>query len=482
MNAIKIADADILPTDLFITAALLNRPERAPNLQAEVAAFCELSQILADNPTAALRRFLDIALRLCNAGTAVLSLLRPNGSGQTAFHWEAISGALASHEGGEMPRDFSPCGLCLDAGTTILVSQPERAFTYLSGVQPAVVESLIVPLYDTARRPLGTIWIAHHDSTSCFCVNDVRVVEQLAIQLVLALKLLEESRAHRDASTLLESHKVAQRSVAHDLAEERSRRERAEASESGIRQAMMFKDAVIQEVHHRVKNTIQIAASVLSLQARATQSAEVRAALQDGYGRLHLLAKVHELLYASAESTQEILMPTLLKAMGEALRQSFVEMSARVRLQVTSDAIVLSPDDAIPMALLANEAITNAYKHAFADGSSGEIAINLSCEPENALTLQITDNGIGMHLNGDESRLGLKLIRSFAAQLQGTLTLAEPVGATGTAVTLTIHRGAKRGHELDRGESDVASSMPALYPGRVAHSDVRGAAPRALVT
>jgi two-component sensor histidine kinase len=463
VNTAKTTDAGMRPADLITTKALLQRPVRAPNLQAEAAAFCELSKILADDPSAALRRFLEIALRLCNAGTAGLSVLRPNGAGQTTVRWAAISGALASHEGADTPRDFSPCGLCLDGGVTILVSRPERVFTYLRETRPSIVEDLIVPLYDNARKPLGTFWIAHHDTTSRFSSDDARIVEQLAIQLVLALNLLRQAREHRYALALLESHQMAQRNLlAHDLAEERSLREQAEASESGIRQALVFKDAAIHEAHHRVKNTLQIAGSLLSVHARAAPSVQVRLALQESHERLRLLAHVHELLYASADNTQEILMPTLLRRMSDALRQSFAEMSGRVRLQVTSEDIMLSPDDAIPLALLANEAMTNAYRHAFPEGSSGEVTIDLRYAPQNALILQITDNGVGMRSSNGESGLGLKLIHTFAAQLRGTLAIARPENAAGTVVTLTIHRGAKRRHEPERVESNVASAMSAL--------------------
>jgi len=444
VNTATSVDAPIRPADLITARPLVRRPERAPNFPAEVAALCELSQAVAIDPRGALRRFLEIALRLCNAGTAGLSLLRLNGVGQATVRWEAISGALASHEGTDTPRDFSPCGLCLDAGRTILVSRPERVFTYLRATGPSIVEDLIVPLYDHAGRPLGTFWIAHHDPAARFCSDDARIVEQLAIQLALALKLLEQGREHRYALALLESNKMAhQNLLAIGLAEERSLREQAEASESAIRQALVFKDAVIQEVHHRVKNTLQIAASLLSLHARATPSAEARVALQESYGRLHLLATVHELLYASADSAQEILMPTLLTAISDGLRQSFAEMSNRVSLQITSDQILLSPDEAIPIALLANEVLTNAYKHAFPDGCAGMIAVNLSCVPESGIILRIMDSGVGMRSSGAESGLGVKLIRSFAAQLQASLVFSKPTDAEGTVVTLRIHRGAK---------------------------------------
>lgn len=197
MNAATIDPATRRPAYLFITAELSQRPERVPNLRAEMAAFDELSQILAADPRRAVRRCTQVALRLCDAGSAGLSLLRPNGSGQTDFEWVAISGALVAHEGGGTPRDFGPCGLCLDAGTPILLSRPEREFTYLARLQPTIFEVLMVPLYDDARRPLGALWVAHHDPVAGFRGNDVRILEQLAIQMVLALQPVQGGREHR---------------------------------------------------------------------------------------------------------------------------------------------------------------------------------------------------------------------------------------------------------------------------------------------
>jgi two-component sensor histidine kinase len=442
VDAATIDEPTTRPADLLITAALSRRPERAADLRAEVAAFGELSQVLAIDPCRAVRRFTQVALRLCNAGSAGFSLLRPNGSGQADFVWEAVSGALAAHEGGGTPRNFGPCGLCLDAGTTILLSRPEREFTYLARLQPTIFEALIVPLYDNARRPLGALWIVHHDPLGRFCVNDVRIMEQLAIQMVLALKLVQEGREHRSALASLESQRTAQQRVTRHLVDERTRRERAEVSEAGMRQAMIFKDVVVQEAHHRVKNTLQIAASVLSLHADATASLEVRGALRESFARLHLLAKVHELLYTETDSAQGIPMSKLLDAMGNALQRSFAEVSSRVNLQITSDPVLLDANDAIALALLANEALTNAYKHGFPDGLRGTITADLSCVLGDTIILRVADTGVGMRPDGAKGGLGMKLIRSFAEQLQGMLTVANAINATGTTLTLTIRDAA----------------------------------------
>lgn len=439
MNTAMIGTAENRPRDLFITRATLHRRRAAPNLKAEATAFCKLSTVLAEDPHAALRNILDIARNLCNAGTAGLSLLRNDSSGQPIVRWAAISGTLASYQGTEAPRDASPCGLCLETGTTIRVSRPQRTFTALRDTRPAIIEDLIVPLYDKASKPLGTLWIAHHDRRSSFSADDARIAEQLAAQLVLALKLSEQAKEREYALALLGSHQLAEHNLLmHDLAEERGMREHAEASESESRRALVFKDAMIHEVNHRTKNTLQAAGALLAVHAGATASAQVRSALLDSYARLQLLAKVHELLYKTADNAQTVDMPELLQMMGDGLRQSFGGVSAQVKLDLSCDSLSLPVDQAIPLVLLANEVVTNAYKHAFPNAASGEITVSLRQPSEHVLTLRIADTGIGWHPTGGEVGMGLRLIRNFAAQLQGTLMFSTAAQETGTAITLTI--------------------------------------------
>lgn len=440
MNTATIGAAENRPPDLFVTRATLRRRRAAPNLQAEATAFCRLSRVLGDDPRAATRTVLEIARNLCHAGSAGLSLLPHDGAGQPMVRWAAISGALAPYQGTQTPRDASPCGLCLETGTTIRVTRPQRTFTALRDTQPAMVEDLIVPLYDKANKPLGTLWVAHHDSRSTFSADDARIAEQLAAQLVLALQLSEQAREREYAVALVESHQLAEQNLLiHDLAEERGLREHAEASESESRRVLVFKNAMIHEVNHRAKNTLQAAGALLSVHARATASEQVRLALLDSRARLQLLAKVHELLYKTTDSAQTVVMPELLQILGDGLRQSFAAVSAEVRLEVSCDSLSLPVDQAIPLVLLANEVVTNAYKHAFPNGSSGNITVSLQQPSEQVLMLRIADTGIGWQpTGGGGTGMGLRLIRTFAAQLQGRLIFSAAAQETGTAITLTI--------------------------------------------
>lgn len=416
--------------DCYVPAHALPPRTSPPNLHAESAAICKLSESLAENPGATVRQVLDIAQDLCGAGSAGLSLLHLDQTGAATVRWEAVRGALSAHEATDTPREGSPCGLCLDTGIAILISRPQRVFDQLADKLPSIAEILTIPLYDGGRKPLGTLWVAHHDSQALFNRDDVRIAEQLSAQLTLALRLQEQARDHARA------HQRAQQNLlTHDRHEERALFEQTEIAN---RQALRFKDALIDEAHHRTKNTLQIASNLLAMQARASSLAQVRDALLDNAARLHLLSRVHELLYANANSTQSIFMPQLLQSLGSALGQSSGRTHPHVTLQIECDQIKLPAQDAVALVLLANEAVTNAYKHAFANESAGLIVVALQRTRENALLLRIEDTGHGLASPNGAEGTGLKLIRTFAAQLRGTLEVGGRDIGMGTRVTLTI--------------------------------------------
>ena len=137
-------------------------------------------------------------------------------------------------------------------------------------------------------------------------------------------------------------------------------------------------------------------------------------------------------------------MPQLLQTLCNALRRSFGSTNNGVSLELTSDPISLPVEDAIAIALLSNETVTNAYKHAFANESAGAITVRLHRTPERALILRIADSGVGADLAHAQGGMGLKLIRSLAAQLHGTLELEGRTGTTGTRVTVTMNGAADR--------------------------------------
>jgi two-component sensor histidine kinase len=434
VNAPTPFGADAGLPDLVTTAAQLPQRKDKPDLRAEAAAAAKLARLLASDPAAAASCVLEIARDLCHAGTAGLSLLRTDRVGGVTVRWELVRGALASYEGIDATRTDSPCGLCLDAGTTILVSRPSRAFLWLEGADPPIVATLIVPLHDDTGYAHGTLWIAHHEPDAACTGDDARILEQLAQQLILALRLQEHARDRERAST-------AARETARTL---------------------LFKETMVDEVNHRTKNTLQVASALLAMQANATSLVEVRRALLDCHARLQLLAQVHALLCIEPNDTQSVFMPRLLQTVCDALARSFGHAYPGVRLEVACDPISLPADDAIAIALLSNEVVTNSYKHAFAKQSSGQITVQLHCSPEQSMVLRISDTGRGANRTQSEHGMGLKLIHLLSAQLQGPLDVASPAAEGGTTVTLKLTRAA----DCERMRSSVAQQSAS--PGTAA--------------
>jgi two-component sensor histidine kinase len=441
MNAALPCFAGDRARDLTTSATALRRRKGVPDLRRESAAWGQMSRALAADPSEALSRALDVARDLCHAGTAGLSLFKPDGANLPVVRWELVRGELACYEGLDTPVSCSPCGLCLDAGATILVSRPARAFDWLDDTRPSILEELIAPLHDSSDRVAGTLWIAHHDARFRCSADDVRIMELLAQQIVLALRLREDAKDREHALSVLQSLQAAQQALlSHDLAYERTQRQQAEAAEHEAQRALIFKEAMIAEVNHRAKNTLQAASSLLSLQARSAASAEVRNALLDTCGRLRLLANVHALICTAPDQSQTVLMPRLLQTLCDALRNSFGRPYPGVSLELIADPISLPVEDAIAIALFSNETVTNAYKHAFADQPAGEIMVRLHRPSEHVLALRIADSGAGADLAHVKGGMGLTLMRVLAAQLRGTLELEGHAGSAGTRVTLTMER------------------------------------------
>ncbi len=263
--------------------------------------------------------------------------------------------------------------------------------------------------------------MAHHDSQAHFDGDDVRIAEQLAAQLALALKLQEQASDHANALAVFESHQQA----LHNLLTYDLYRRALAVRTGGDRQSANTE--VQRRADRRSASPHQEHAAdsfnLLAMQARASSSAQVRDALLDSADRLHVLAKVHELLYASANSTQRVFMPQLLQSLGARLGNRSAVTHPHVALDIECDRMELPAQNAVALALLTNEAVTNAYKHAFTNESPGTITVALHRTRENALLLRIEDTGSGFASPDGGEGMGLTLIRSFATQLCGTLAV-----------------------------------------------------------
>jgi hypothetical protein len=137
--------------DVLITSELSRRRSRAPNYSAENRALVTLAREMATKPKNLPQKLVDLALELCRAGTAGISLLKTDAEGEY-FSWEALAGVYDPRVGGRTPRNFSPCGTTLDRGAPQLFSCPARYFTYFEGVDSPIAEGLVIPLPSAATH------------------------------------------------------------------------------------------------------------------------------------------------------------------------------------------------------------------------------------------------------------------------------------------------------------------------------------------
>jgi two-component sensor histidine kinase len=217
---------------------------------------------------------------------------------------------------------------------------------------------------------------------------------------------------------------------------------------------------------------LTVASATLRLQARATPSAEARATLEDALSRLGVMASTHDLLYRAATGTDEVEMAVLLHRLVGAIGQSAYCADERIALRVALDEVVTFPPDiAIPLALTANEAVTNACKHAFPNGRQGQIEVRLEHHPaDDAVILTVSDNGVGLQAQAnDGDSLGLKLIRAFARQIGGRLAIS---GEGGTTISLMVP--ASSGTTSDRQVEAVPSASGPASETSMAGREQRG--------
>ncbi len=181
------------------------------------------------------------------------------------------------------------------------------------------------------------------------------------------------------------------------------------------------KEAFLKEIHHRVKNNMQIAASLMFLQAQSVKNAEALQVLQDSQERIKSMGLVHELLYRSGNFSK-VSFREYIEELVQSLQGTYGGNNQKdISLRVEADGIALPVDTAVPCGLITNELITNSFKYAFPDTNTGEIFVHFIRE-ENVYKLTVTDNGIGLPTDYDwqsSKSLGLNLVRTLAGQLDG---------------------------------------------------------------
>jgi PAS domain S-box-containing protein len=197
------------------------------------------------------------------------------------------------------------------------------------------------------------------------------------------------------------------------------------------------KEVLLKEIHHRVKNNMQIISSLLSLQADSIDEPHLLAMFRDSQQRIQSMALVHDILYRS-NNLAHINLAHYIRRLVTELRQSYSMDPEQIKLLMHLDEVFVAVDIVIPCGLLIHELVSNCFKHAFATGDAGEIHVALQTQAVHRLMLMVSDDGCGFPEQVDfrqTDSLGLQLICSLTEQLGGNIALER---GRGTRFTITF--------------------------------------------
>ena len=204
-----------------------------------------------------------------------------------------------------------------------------------------------------------------------------------------------------------------------------------------VKKALEEKDYLLREIHHRVKNNLQVVSSLLSLQSRQIEDIDIRNAINEGRSRVRSMALIHQNLYQN-DSLSGVSVTGYLDNLIKELFDTYNISSEKIILDLDIEEIALDIDTMVPLGLIINELISNCLKHAFPDNRKGHISVKLS-ELNNQIHLTVKDNGIGVEfekINNSKS-FGKKLISAFSKKLNAEIITSNN---NGTEVTMIIKK------------------------------------------
>jgi two-component sensor histidine kinase len=207
-------------------------------------------------------------------------------------------------------------------------------------------------------------------------------------------------------------------------------------AEEQLRTSLHEKEMLLKEIHHRVKNNMQVISSLLNLQSGYISDAQALEIFQDSQNRVRSMALIHEKLYRS-KNLAEIDLGEYVNDLVTHLFRSYKADGKGITLKVQAEDVHLGIDMAVPCGLIINELISNALKHAFPNGRQGEILVELQ-KNQQQVSLHVSDNGIGFPADLDfqnTGSLGLQLVNTLVGQLDGTIELQN---GSGTAFKISF--------------------------------------------
>jgi signal transduction histidine kinase len=411
--------------DILISSELRSRPHRAPDLEGESEALRILARVMANSPRQLPDTLLRLALELCRAGTAGISLVETQPDGAPVLRWTNLAGVLKQYVGGFSPRNSSPCGVSLDRKSPQLFLHPARLFPYLNEFPVPVVEALVIPL--TGAGPAGTIWFFTHQEGILFDSEDVRMMTDLAdfaSSALRALQLLDADRSARDDAAT----EVAKQTA--ELKAQIAERKRAEESLGDLTARLLqLRDEEQRRVARELHDSVgQLLVAMSMNQSKLSQERQLSPMAAKAISEnTALLAQVSR----EIRTISHLLHPPLLDEVGLApgmreYLEGFAERShMKVRFEIAEDFGRLPRDIETALFRIVQESLTNVHRHS--ESESVTIRI-VRCSDGVSVTIADTGRGIPKQKifeieAGRASGVGLRGMRERVRQLGGSFRI-----------------------------------------------------------
>jgi two-component sensor histidine kinase len=268
--------------------------------------------------------------------------------------------------------------------------------------------SLVVPILQ-GEHLWGLLCAYHCSSPRYWREFEVDLLKQLATHMAIAI---QQSELYQQVQAELESRKRA---------------------EEQLKVSLKEKEILLKEVHHRVKNNLQIISSLLRLQSDYIKDEKALTSFKDSQSRIRSMALIHEKLYQSKDLVR-IDFADYIRDLTANLLRSYTASSQVIDLSINAKDIWLTIDTAIPCGLIINELVSNSLKHAFpTTNAENRIEIDVHSSTDNKFALTVRDNGVGFPEDldfQDTESLGLQLVCTFIEQLEGSIELDNTRGTT----------------------------------------------------